>query len=38
MPCPLCSPDADWNAVPSRAPDVSKVMKSTLHVAGKKVH
>jgi hypothetical protein len=30
--------DADWNADPVRAPDVAKVLKSLLHLAGKKVH
>jgi hypothetical protein len=30
--------DADWNADPGRAPDVSKVLSSLLHIAGKKVH
>jgi hypothetical protein len=30
--------DADWNAHPERAPDVSKVLSSLLQIAGKKLH
>jgi hypothetical protein len=38
MPCPQCCVDADWNAIPSRVPDVSAVIKSVTHAAGKKVN
>jgi hypothetical protein len=28
MPCPKCSPDADWNADPERPPNVAGAGKS----------
>ncbi len=30
MPCPQCCMDADWNADPDRAPDVSKVFSAVI--------
>jgi hypothetical protein len=38
MPCPSCCMDADWNADPERAQDVSRVLGSLLHIAGKEGH
>ncbi len=38
MPCPKCSEDGEWNADPDWPPNVSRVLRSLLHMSGKKVN